>query len=477
MEEVTHLSAAELMAAYRQGSLSPIDSIEGVERRLASIGSAINATTALCLERARIEARASEQRYRTGAALPLDGVPFLAKDLLNTAGVVTSYGSALFAGNVPSVDAQAVANLRRCGGILVGKAATHEFGWGIRTSSPHPGPTRNPWALDRVPGGSSGGSAAALAARIVPIAIGSDTGGSIRMPAAFCGVVGFKPTYGKVSAAGVFPLARSLDHVGPMARDVRDATALFAALLGPEAALARRHLADFERDRLQEPAEILRGLRIGVCGNTGAVGLAPEVAEVFDQAVRSLEGVGATLCEVELPDASRSYEAFAAILLAEALDEHRTRKLFPQRKTIYGLDVQARMLLAEQLTRPALEDARRAREHLRTEMAGCFKSIELLLSPVSAGPPARCGEEPVVHQGVHIEFRHLVMPFVVQQNLTGIPACAVRAGFDAQHLPVAIQISGPVGADLFVLQAADAFFRLSGAVQRSWPDLSANASQ
>src|SRR5262249_13688601 len=236
MTELVGLSAGELLQAYRDRRFSPAEVVEALAARIEELDASLGAFTTLCLERALDEARVAEQQYARGEpAGPLAGVPFGVKDLFDSTGVRTTYGSPMFADHVPAVDAEAVRRARAAGAIMIGKTQTHEFAWGITSVNLLMGSSRNPWSQRLMSGGSSGGSAVALAAELVPIALGSDTGGSIRVPSAFCGTVGLKPTYGRISATDVFPLARSLDHPGPMARTPADAALLLETVAGVEA--------------------------------------------------------------------------------------------------------------------------------------------------------------------------------------------------------------------------------------------------
>ena len=265
VSDAVHLSAGQLLAAYRALELSPVEAVDELADRIGELDPLVGAFTTLCLERAREEAQAAEAAYRRGDTdRPLLGVPIAAKDLFDSAGVRTTYGSPMFGDHVPAADAAALRLAREAGAILVGKTQTHEFAWGISSVNLLMGTSRNPWSPDRMSGGSSGGSAVALATHLVPLALGSDTGGSIRVPSAFCGTVGLKPTYGRISAAGVLPLARSLDHPGPMARTPADAGLLLAAIAGldpHDPATEDKPLGDLAG----ELEAGLEGLRIGLC--------------------------------------------------------------------------------------------------------------------------------------------------------------------------------------------------------------------
>jgi aspartyl-tRNA(Asn)/glutamyl-tRNA(Gln) amidotransferase subunit A len=466
--DVAFLPAVELRAAFASGQLSPVEAIDTLAERIATVDPGINAFTTLCLERARTEAGRAEAAYREKRARPLEGLPVGIKDFFDTEGVRTTFGSPMRADNVPVRDATAVSRLRDAGAIVVGKTATHEWAWGITNANPHFGPTRNPWSPDRISGGSSGGSAAALATGQVPLALGSDTGGSIRAPSAFCGTVGLKPSWGRISGAGAMTLARSLDHPGPMARTPADAALLLAALAGRDSADPATAETP-EGDVSPELPPLPDGLRVGYSRDLQQVALAPDVLTVYDTALRGLSGLGFELVEVSLPEVARAFEIFGVIQRAEALHTHRELGLYPARRDEYGPDVRARLELATDVT---LDDYLRATEErrgLRAAFARAFSEVDLLVSPVSAGPPAIIWEEEVEHLGQLISFRELVMSNTVPQDLTGHPACAVRAGFDGLGIPVAVQLTGPAWSEMLVLGACQAFFDATPDVQRPWP--------
>jgi aspartyl-tRNA(Asn)/glutamyl-tRNA(Gln) amidotransferase subunit A len=374
----------------------------------------------------------------------------------------------MFLDHVPRADAEAVRRARAAGALLVGKSQTHEFAWGITSVNELLGTARNPWLDGRISGGSSGGSAVALASRQVPLAIGSDTGGSIRVPSAFCGTVGFKPSYGRVSAAGAWPLARSLDHPGSMARSPADAALLFEAIAGVDA----RDPAT-EDVPLGDIAESLRrglgGLSVGICPDLHQVELAPDVQASFDDAVSTVAAHAARVVEVAMPEAERVFATFGYTQRAEALHTHVEAGLYPARRDEYGADVRGRLdHAAGEGIREYLRAAEQ-RQRLRAGFARVFREVDLLLTPVSAGPPSQIGEETVEHLGAAIEFRELVMSYTVPQDLAGLPACAVRAGFDHLGIPVGVQFTGPRWEDARVLGAAHAFFEATPSVQGRWP--------
>jgi aspartyl-tRNA(Asn)/glutamyl-tRNA(Gln) amidotransferase subunit A len=469
MSTLTELTAGELLAAFRAGDASPVEALDAVAARIAEVDGALGAFTTLCLDRAREEALDAEKAYRSGSPGRLAGVPLGVKDLFDSEGMRTTYGSPMFESHVPQADAEAVRRARRAGAVLVGKTQTHEFAWGISSVNTLMGTSRNPWATDRISGGSSGGAAVALASRQIPLALGSDTGGSIRVPSAFCGTVGFKPTFGRISLAGTWPLAHSLDHAGPMARTPADAALLFAAIAGYDAVDPRtehRPLGDIEAALSQG----LEGLVVGHCPDLHRVPLAPAVQTAFDTALVTVADLAERVEVVELPEAADAYATFGVTQRAEALFTHREAGLFPERADEYGPDVRARLELAEAEDVHAYLRAAAERERLRSGLARVFRQVDVLLTPVSAGPPVPIGDETAEHLGTTIELRELVMSYTVPQDLAGVPACAVRAGFDELGLPIGVQLTGAQWRDARVLGAAHAFWTATPEVQERWPD-------
>jgi aspartyl-tRNA(Asn)/glutamyl-tRNA(Gln) amidotransferase subunit A len=415
------VNAVELRAAFAARELSPVEIVEA-----AAVRPELGAFITLRLDHAREQARAAERAYARGEARALEGLPLAVKDLFDTAGVRTTYGSRIFSEHVPDTDAELVSRAREAGAIVVGKTLTHEFAWGITSVNPHFPPCRNPFDPERVPGGSSGGSAVALAVGACALALGTDTGGSIRIPAAFCGISGLKPTYGRLSTRGVFPLAPSLDHTGPMARTPGDVRLFYEALAGPVS---------------PEPAR-----RVAVCPDLHVRAPEPGIARAFEAAVATFENV----VEVDFAGADRLYPTYASIQNGEAALTHIDR--FPARRDEFGEDVAARLEMAARVTLAEYAAATAERERIRAAFARIFAQADLLLTPVSAVPP-----EPI-SQPTHQKFRDGVLPYTVPQDLAGLPACAVPVGFDDHGLPVGVQLTGPPYAEGRVLAAAEALF-------------------
>ena len=442
MSELTDLGVAELLQAFGTRRVSPVEVVDAISARIDAIDSAVGGFTALSLERARDEARAAEAAWSRGEPRALEGIPFGVKDLFDTEAVRTAYGSPMFDSHVPERDAEAVRRARAAGAVLVGKTQTHEFAWGITSVNERMGTARNPWARDRVSGGSSGGSAVVLAAGEVPLTLGSDTGGSIRVPASFCGVVGLKPTYGRVSAAGAWPLARSLDHPGPMARTPVDVALLLEAIAGvdpADPATSDVALGDIHGELHRG----LAGLVVGLCPDLHLVPLSPDIQAVFDATLATLEAQGARLETVSLPEAELSYPAFGVIQRAEALDTHRRAGLYPARRDEYGADVLGRLDAAAAVT---LEDYLAAACRPGT----CAFRLRSALSVVRCPPhPCQCRGSAADRgrdgppRWRRAAFRDLVMSYTTPQDLVGLPACAVRAGFDEPGNPCRSAVHGP----------------------------------
>ncbi|HEX6023840.1 MAG TPA: amidase [Solirubrobacter sp.] len=435
------MNAVELRAAFAAGELSPVETIDAAAEH-AELGAFITLT----LDEAREQARAAERAYADGTARPLEGLTLAVKDLFDTAGVRTTYGSSIYADHVPDADAELVRRAKEAGAIVVGKTLTHEFAWGITSVNPHFPPCRNPYDPERVPGGSSGGSAVALATGAAALALGTDTGGSIRIPAAFCGVSGLKPTFGRLSLAGVHPLAPTLDHSGPMARTPADVRLFWEALTG----LAARASSRGASCRLDATANSpkhrpLGDATIAVCPDLHVRPLEPGIQRAFDAAVAAIDAI-----EVGFDAPEHLYATYAPIQNAEAAKVHAEH--FPSRRDEYGADVAHRLDMAAKVTLGEYIDATIERERIRAAFGTLFTHCDLLLTPISAVPP-----EPIA-QPTHQQFRDGVLPYTVPQDLAGLPTCAVPVGFDDGGLPVGVQLTGPPLSEARVLAGAEMLY-------------------
>ncbi|MEU5852897.1 amidase [Saccharopolyspora shandongensis] len=461
-DEIAYLSATSLRQYYAAGQLSPVEVVEALAKRISQFDAQLNAlVTPPVLDQAKQVAAQAQHRYRTGTARALEGIPVVVKDLIDTAGFRTTYGSKMFADHQPGHDADIVARIREAGGVVFGKTATHEFGWGITTANEHFGATRNPWCGSHVPGGSSGGSAAALAAGFAPLALGTDTAGSVRIPAAFCGVVGLRPTHGAADMTGVQALAPSLDSAGPMARTVADVRLLHSVIAqeaGGRRISARRGVE----------------LTVGICRDLDQIALAPDTATVRDQAAALLAQQGAKVVELEAPRLPRLYEVLSTTVLSEGLWTHRRAELWPRRADDYGSDVRSRLRRAEQVSFDDYLSTQRDRARLRSAMAGLLGKVDVLLTPVSAVSPEPVSSE--LPAPAEPDFREQVMTSTAPQSLAGLPACSVRAGFDSKGLPVGLQLTAAAYAEQDLLDAAHMLYDATEHVQSRWPELAPTGS-
>lgn len=431
------LGAVELIDGYRSRQFSPAEALEAVGERIEEHEGWLHALASLRMDEARAEAQRATTRYARDSARDLEGVPFVVKDLICTADLPTRCGHPTF--KAPRVDAAGVARLRAAGAILLGKTTTHQFGLGITTVPDHDeSPTCNPWDPLVVAGGSSGGSAAAVAMSFAPLALGTDTAGSIRIPADFCGVVGLRPTPGTVPIDGVVPLAPSLDALGPMARSPREAGLALGVLANRPVNPVRKWSG---------PA----GLRIGVtsdlepeCASQGRLRRLTEVAERLAQ-------LEADIVTLRLPANAGAFETLATLVSWEALRTHEALALWPRHRESYDADVRLRLEGARRVTSADYAASERDRERLRAELTAAFDDVDVLLSLASAAGPC-----PVHPGGGGEDFRRLAMSCAAPQSLAGVPSCVIPAGFDEQRHPVGVQLTGPPGSDRWLLDLAQA---------------------
>jgi aspartyl-tRNA(Asn)/glutamyl-tRNA(Gln) amidotransferase subunit A len=459
--QLWQLGAGELVAGYQAKAFSPVDVLDALAQRIERLSPALGAFTTLCLERASGEARAAERALGAGRCVAsLTGVPFAAKDVFDSAGVRTTYGSPMFPEHVPRRDARAVAAVRAQGGILIGKTQTHEFAWGLTSVNEAMGTARNPWDVELIAGGSSGGSAVALAAHLVPLALGSDTGGSIRVPSSFCGTLGLKPTFGRIDTGGMWPLAPSLDHAGPMARTASDLQLLFGALLGESK--TARPIAGTD-------------MRIVICPELNLTPLSRAVENCYTRTLGVLEELGARVEERSLPSASEIVDAFIVIQAMETVQVHRSAGLFPFRAAHYGPDVRARLEVGARSEGREYLAASRAREQIRSEFLRMLCDGAYLLTPVAAvSAPTIRSELSRDESGV--DFRSQVIPYTAPQDLLGLPSCAVRCGFDDAGRPIGMQLTAAPWRDRGLLELVEALFEATAEVQASWPLAEAGAA-
>lgn len=436
-----------------------MDLVEAILARIERLNPQLNCYITVLASGARAEAARAARSIAGGNWLgPLHGIPIAIKDNIWTRGVRTTAGSKILADFVPEKDAGLVARLRGVGAIIIGKTNLHEFAYGVTSNNAHYGSVRNPWDLERIPGGSSGGSAAALAAGLCCAAIGTDTGGSIRIPAACCGVTGLKPTFGRVSCHGVVPLARSLDHAGPIARTAADAALVLQAIAGydPRDPVSRDvPVPDFAGE-LRTP---WRKVRLGWPRDFFFDRLDEEVRHALEAARGVFERFGARFEEVALPSVADSLLPATNIALAEAAQYHRAAGFFPARAADYSEQVRARLETGSRVTASDYLDALDVRKRVQQEFAAAFQRVAAILAPTLPVAPPRIGEETVLAGGEPEDVRSAMLRFNRPSNLTGLPAISVPCGFTSGGLPIGLQIIGRSFDEANVLRLAAAFER------------------
>ena len=445
----------ELSSLFAEGSLSPVEVVQDMLRRIESIDPALNSYISVTAEPALRQAAEAEREIRAGRTRgPLHGIPYAAKDLLDTSGIPTTVGSHLRAHSVPSSNAAAIEKLDDAGAILLGKTGLHEWAYGITSTNPHFGPVRNPWDPERIPGGSSGGSAAALAAGLCTFSLGSDTGGSIRIPAALCGITGLKPTFGRISRRGVFPLGHTLDTLGPFGLRVADTALTYGAIAGHDPGDPASVNRPVDMPMLQ-PEPCLKGTVIGVPARFFFDRFDPEIADAVGTALSVLERLGAEVRTVPTPDVEAANSLHRLILLAEAASVHRRR--LESHRTEFGEDVRALIDQGRFVLATDYLDAQRARRKFCREFDSVLLDVDALVIPAVPIPTARIGELEIEVGGKVENVRLATTRNVRALNLTGLPVLSVPCGFRSDGMPVGMQVVGPKYGEAGILTIGHAY--------------------
>jgi aspartyl-tRNA(Asn)/glutamyl-tRNA(Gln) amidotransferase subunit A len=458
--ELAFATIAGVARLFRAGKLSPVELTELMLTRIERFNPKLNAYITVTDELARRQAKKAEAelgvrgkgKTRTDRGL-LHGIPISLKDNIGTEGIRTTAGSKILRDYFPEQDAPVVTRLKRAGAVLLGKTNMHEFAYGVTTSNPHYGAARNPWDTTRIPGGSSGGSASAIAAGLCFGSIGTDTGGSIRIPAALCGIVGLKPGLGRVDVAGVIPLSVTHDCVGPLARAAEDAGILFRAIADGE---------NGKREgvrRRGNGASKLSKLRLGIPREFFFEVMSHEVQKSFDVAVRSLRGLGAKTKAISIPLLAETEKAGNRIAWAEASHYHQQSGWFPSRGADYGEDVRSRLEMGTKILAveylEAIDQRRGFIAQLREVMEK--EAIDALMVPTTPIAAPLIGEE-TTHVGqIDHPTRALLLRLNRPANLAGLPAISVPCGFNSAGLPIGVQFVGPDHDEQLLLDVADKY--------------------
>ncbi len=452
--DLANLSIARAARALRAKELSPLELTDAYLRRIELLNPRVNAYLTVTAERAREDARRAGDELAAGRARgPLHGIPIAHKDLYETAGIRTTGGSKIHANHVPAADCTVARKLREAGTILLGKLNTHEYAYGVTTNNPHFGPTRNPWDLTRIPGGSSGGSGAAIAAGLATATTGTDTGGSIRMPASVCGVVGLKPTYGRVSKAGVLPLSYLFDHAGPLTRTVEDAALMLNAIAGYDPADATTVRTPVD-DVTAQLGDGVRGFRIGVPRAWFFERVDDEVAAALERALAELARLGAEVRDIPIPGVGEAVGGLFGFVLAEAQQIHA--ESLRARPQDFGADLQA-LLGSPAPDAATLMSGLRARDALIASMRSALESVDVLVTPTTPITAARIGEDTIAYGGSEESVLAAMIRCTAPFNATHLPALSLPCGFTRAGLPVGMQIAGRPFDEATVLRVGHAY--------------------
>ena len=451
------VGAAEQISS---GAISPVDLVEACLARIDKITDS-NSFISVNADEARSVARASADLIAAGYKIgPLHGIPVALKDNIAVAGQITTAGSAILADHRPAADATVVSRLKSAGAIVIGKTNMHEFAWGGTSANPHYGFVSNPWDNTRMPGGSSGGSGVAVATGACFGALGTDTGGSIRLPSSLNGITGLRPTIGRVSNSGVIPLAWTMDTVGPMARSARDCALLLSVLAGHDStdtgssAAAVGDYVSAVGDRRVD------GLRIGLIEDYSLTHMQPAVLSAITAALEVLSSEGAVLRDVRVEDIDGNISAQLTVEAAEPSAYHQRN--LRERPQDYGGDVRLLLQAGELLPAVHYLQAQRYRALLREQMLAALRSVDVIVCPTLPFTATALGETSVViEEGLPEDMLSAIMQFTGLPSLTGLPAISVPCGFDADGLPIGLQIIGRPFAESTLLRVAAAFQTLT----------------
>src|SRR5438876_4035455 len=455
---ISQLSLSEASQLVRSKKVSPVELTYACLNRIERLNPKLNAFIIVTADSALAEARQAEaeiqhDRWRG----PLHGIPIALKDLVDTAGVRTTAGSGLFKDHIPTQDAEIVRRLKAAGAVFLGKLNLHEFAYGGSSAISYFGPVHNPWNLDYSPGGSSGGSGAAVAAQLCYGAIGSDTGGSIRQPAGYCGVVGLKPTHGRVSTSGVIPLSWSLDHLGPMARSATDAALMLQVIAGYDA----QDTASIDVPVPNYTATIAAAtssLRLGIPRAYFYEALHPEIQAAMEAALSVLKKLTGTQRDIAPLATNGSYSSvmhpYVTILRAEAYAYHN--EYVSKSPELYQAQTLKRIQAGEGVMTSAYIQSRRQLEQVRRSVARVFETVDLLITPTACVPSYLLADPNTLREKELLTLRN-TRPF----NMLGLPTVSVPCGFTRADLPIGMQITGPPGGEATVLRLAYAYEKAS----------------
>ncbi len=468
MQDLSMLTLAQAAGLVEKGEVSPVELTEACLKRIAALDGQLNGYITLLAEEALTKAKQAEKEVKTAYKGPLHGIPIALKDLFNLAGVRVTAGSGLMLDNIPDWDATAVARLKAAGAVILGTTNTHEWALGPTNEESHFGPSRNPWDAKKIPGGSSGGSAVAVATGMAYMAMGTDAGGSISIPSAMCGSVGLKPTNGRVSLYGMLPISFNLDHPGPMTRSVLDAAITMDCLTGPDP-------LDPCPGRLSDPAthyatikdlKNLSGKTVGVPANFFFDKTSPEIAKLVRAAIDAIKELGAAVKEIHIPDLATVPATTATIMFCEAAYAHQER--FLQHADQYTPGVKQRIEKGLKITALDYINALKERERVKASWAKTMEGIDAVAVPTTPVTAYDIGTWQLEINGQTEDARTMCGYHTRLANLTGVPALSVPCGFTAEGLPAGLMLLGRYKGEQELLEIGWAYEQARPFKYKEW---------
>jgi aspartyl-tRNA(Asn)/glutamyl-tRNA(Gln) amidotransferase subunit A len=469
---ITLESIKTMSDRIRDGDLSPLELVEACLERINKFDSSLDAFITILEERARIDAKIAEKQIKEGIYIgPLHGIPFSIKDVICAEGVKCTAGSKIMADYISKIDATSVAKMKKAGAILIGTNNTHEFACGITNVNPHYGSSRNPWNASKLSGGSSGGSAVSVAVGMVPASLATDTSGSIRVPSSLCGVVGLKPTYGRVSKYGIVDLAPSLDHVGCITRSAWDAAAVLQIIAGRDPLDPTT-----ENKKVPEYVKIVEGEEIS--NNRISVGipeeyffdyLQPDVERTFLDFIDTIKSMDISVFDVHIREVDKIYESWRPLRLGESAEIHL--KWLQTRSEDYGEDVRRMLMKGTEVSAVDYIRAHKFRKELRNEFVRLLKNFDVLIVPTTPITAPGFDEQAVDIGGQTLQIYQALSRQTIVFDSTGLPAISIPVGFSKDNMPIGAQIIGPPFKEEKILSLAYAYERVNGSLMKFTPPL------
>ena len=454
----------------RQGDLSPSELVEACLERIKKFNPSLNAFITILEENARQDAKVAERQIKEGHYIgPLHGIPFSIKDVIYAKGVKCTAGSKIMSDYISKINATSVEKMKKAGAILTGTNNTHEFACGITNVNPHFGSSKNPWNGSKMSGGSSGGSAVSVGAGMIPVSLATDTSGSIRVPSSLCGVVGMKPTYGRVSKYGIVDLAPSLDHVGCITRSAWDAAAVLQTIAGPDP-----FDSTTETKEVPNYVEIIengkeKNLSVGIPKEYFFDYLQPEVQKVFFNFVDTIKSMDISVSDVHLSESDKIYDSWRPLRFGESAEIHM--KWLQTRSEDYGEDV--RKMLMQGTEVPAVDyiRAHKFRKDLINEFVTLLENLDVLIMPTTPITAPEFAEQTVVIGDKTLPIYQALSRNTIAFDSTGLPAVNVPAGFSSNDMPVGVQIVGAPFKEEKILSLAYAYEQINDSIMKFTPPL------